>query len=185
MNCSYFFCKQLLTLNGFLSDAIRGIGSSLLGHEISFSELINELNSIISVGETDFNIFSFDGVIKGFISIGLFNLIFSYSLRFILVKIFILLTPFAILSLINQSTSWLFKTWFRTILSLLLQQSFISIILLILFSVDFNTENIFSKLVYIGGIYSLIKANSYMRSLIGGISTDVSTNFNLGNKLVK
>lgn len=36
MNCSYFFCKQLLTLNGFLSDAIRGIGSSLLGHEISF-----------------------------------------------------------------------------------------------------------------------------------------------------
>ena len=133
MNCSYFFCEQLLTLNSFLSDAIRGIGSSLLGHEISFSELINELNSIISVGETDFNIFSFDGLIKGFISIGLFNLIFSYSLRFILIKIFILLTPFAILSLINQSTSWLFKTCFRTLLSLLLQQSFVSIILLILF----------------------------------------------------
>ena len=185
MNCSYFFCEQLLTLNSFLSDAIRGIGSSLLGHEISFSELINELNSIISVGETDFNIFSFDGLIKGFISIGLFNLIFSYSLRFILIKIFILLTPFAILSLINQSTSWLFKTCFRTLLSLLLQQSFVSIILLILFSVDFNTENVFSKLVYIGGIYALIKANSYMRSLIGGISTDVSANLNLGNKLVK
>ena len=32
MNCSYFFCEQLLTLNSFLSDAIRGIGSSLLGH---------------------------------------------------------------------------------------------------------------------------------------------------------
>ena len=185
MNCSYFFCEQLLTLNSFLSDAIRGIGSSLLGHEISFSELINELNSIISVGETDFNIFSFDGLIKGFISIGLFNLIFSYSLRFILIKIFILLTPFAILSLINQSTSWLFKTCFRTLLSLLLHQSFVSIILLILFSVDFNTENVFSKLVYIGGIYALIKANSYMRSLIGGISTDVSANLNLGNKLVK
>lgn len=185
MNCSYFFCEQLLILNSFLSDAIRGIGSSLLGHEISFSELINELNSIISVGETDFNIFSFDGLIKGFISIGLFNLIFSYSLRFILIKIFILLTPFAILSLINQSTSWLFKTCFRTLLSLLLQQSFVSIILLILFSVDFNTENVFSKLVYIGGIYALIKANSYMRSLIGGISTDVSANLNLGNKLVK
>ena len=104
---------------------------------------------------------------------------------FILIKIFILLTPFAILSLINQSTSWLFKTCFRTLLSLLLQQSFVSIILLILFSVDFNTENVFSKLVYIGGIYALIKANSYMRSLIGGISTDVSANLNLGNKLVK
>ena len=32
--------------------------------------------------------------------------------------------------------------------------------------------------MYIGGIYSLSKANSYMRELIGGISTDISSNLN-------
>ena len=185
MNCSYFLCKQFLELNGFISDAIRSVGFHVLGHEISFSELIRELNSIISIGETDFTIFSFDGLIKSFISIGLFNLIFSYALRFVLIKIFILLTPFAILSLINQSTSWLFKTWFRTILSLLLQQSFIAIILLIIFSFPYQSNNILSKLMYIGGIYALIRANSYMRSLIGGISTDVSNNMQLGSNLLK
>lgn len=185
MNCSYFICEQFLQINNFICDAIGSVGSHVLGHEISFSELIHQLNNIICVGQTDFTIFSFDGLIKSFISIGLFNLIFSYSLRFVLVKIFILLTPFAILSLINQSTSWLFKSWFRTILSLLLQQSFVSIILLIIFSFPFEETNIFSKLIYIGGIYALIRANSYLRSLIGGISTDVSNNIQFTTGLLK
>ena len=185
MNCSYFFCEQLIELNSLISDAIRSIGSNIVGHDVSFSELINQLNDIITIGESEFNIFSFDGLIKGFISFGLFQLIFSHALRFIMIKIFILLTPFAILTLINQSTSWFFKTWFRTLFSLLLQQSFISIILLIIFSFDFNAEDIFSKLVYIGGIYALMRANTYMRSLIGGISTDVSTNLNLKSMLSK
>ncbi len=185
MNCSYLICKQFLELNSFISDAIRNIGGKILGSEISFSGLITQLNNYISINEESFTVFSFDGMIKSFISIGLFNLIFSYSLRFILIKIFILLTPFAILSLINSSTSWLFKTWFRTILSLLLQQSFISIILLIIFSVPYQSENILSKLIYIGGIYALIHANSYIRTLIGGISTDVSNNLQIGANTLK
>ena len=141
--------------------------------------LILKLNSIINIEEnSNFNIFSIDGLIKSFISIGLFNLVFSYSLRYILLKVFILITPFAILTLINKSTSWFFKTWLRTFLSLLLIQSFVSIILIIIFTLQFNSEDLFSKFLYIGGIYALSKSNSYLRELIGGISTDVSANFN-------
>ena len=184
MNCSYFICNQFIQINSFISDAIRTVGSNIFGHDISFSELINKLN-YLSIKENEFNIFSFDGLIKSFISISLFNLIFSYSLRYILVKVFILITPFAILSLINESTSWFFKTWLRTVLSLLFQQSLVSIILLIIFSFNFSSNNIISQLMCIGGIYALVRANSYIRSLIGGISTDVSNNFNIGNKFLK
>lgn len=185
MNCSFSICQQFLELNSFISQAIQGLGRNLFGCDISFSELIHQLNDVISFEETEFNIFSFDGLMKGFISFGLFNLIFSYSLRFVLVKLFVLLTPFAILSLINQSTSWFFKTWFRTILSLLLQQSLVAIILLLLFSVDLSSSDILSKLLCVGGMYALIRANSYMRTLIGGISTDVSNNLNIGSHLLK
>lgn len=185
MNGSFIVCKQFLELNSFISEAIRSLGSNLFGNELSFSELIRQLNNIVSVNETDFTIFSFDGLMKSFISIGLLNLIFSYSLRYIMVKFFTLLTPFAILSLINQSTSWFFKTWFRTILSLLLQQSFVALILLLIFSVDFSSTDIFSKLICIGGMYALIKINHYMRTLIGGISTDISNNLNIGTNLLK
>lgn len=184
MNCSYFICNQFIQINSFISDAIRTVGSNIFGHDISFSELINKLN-YLSIKENEFNIFSFDGLIKSFISISLFNLIFSYSLRYILVKVFILITPFAILSLINDSTSWFFKTWLRTVLSLLFQQSLVSIILLIIFSFNFSSNNIISQLMCIGGIYALVRANSYIRSLIGGISTDVSNNFNISSKFLK
>lgn len=184
MNCSYFICNQFIQINSFISDAIRTVGSNIFGHDISFSELINKLN-YLSIKENEFNIFSFDGLIKSFISISLFNLIFSYSLRYIMVKVFILITPFAILSLVNESTSWFFKTWLRTVLSLLLQQSLIAIILLIIFSFNFSSNNIISQLMCIGGIYALVRANSYIRNLIGGISTDVSNNFNIGSKFLK
>ena len=184
MNCSYFICNQFIQINSFISDAIRTVGSNIFGHDISFSELINKLN-YLSIKENEFNIFSFDGLIKSFISISLFNLIFSYSLRYIMVKVFILITPFAILSLINESTSWFFKTWLRTVLSLLFQQSLVSIILLIIFSFNFSSNNIISQLMCIGGIYALVRANSYIRNLIGGISTDVSNNFNISSKFLK
>lgn len=184
MNCSYFICNQFIQINSSISDAIRTVGSNIFGYDISFSELINKLN-YLSIKENEFNIFSFDGLIKSFISISLFNLIFSYSLRYIMVKVFILITPFAILSLINESTSWFFKTWLRTVLSLLFQQSLVAIILLIIFSFNFSSNDIISQLMCIGGIYALVRANSYIRSLIGGISTDVSNNFNIGSKFLK
>lgn len=177
MNCSYFICEKVLSINYLISSSICEVGKNIFGIEISFSNLILKLNSIISIEQTSFNIFSVEGFIKSFISFGLFNLVFSYSLRYMLLKVFLLITPFAFLTLINHSTSWFFKTWLRTILGLLLLQSFASIILLVIFSLNFNSQDLFSKFLYIGGIYTLSKSNSYIRDLIGGISTDISTNF--------
>lgn len=182
INCSFFLCEQFITLNSYISSAIREIGENLFKINISFSQLIKNLNSTINVSSTDFNVFSLDGIIKSFLSVELLNLVFSYSLRYILIKVFILITPFAILSLINQSTSWFFKTWFRSIFSLLIIQSFISLILLITFSINSNNTNILNKLLYIGSLYAITKANFYIKELIGGISTNFSNSFNLLKK---
>ena len=172
MNCSYFICEQIVSINYIISSSIQSIGSSISGHETTFQALVAELNSIIGIESTSFNIFSLDGIIKSFISFGLLQLVFSYALRYIMIKVFILISPFAILSLVHISTNW-----FLAFIGLLLLQSFISIILLVIFSTNFNTEDLFSKLLYIGGIYALTKANTYMQYLIGGISTDVSQFF--------
>jgi hypothetical protein len=185
INCSYFICEKLIYINSLISSSIREIGENIFNQNISFSSFIQNLNSVISVEETSFNLFSFDGLLKSFISISLFNLLFSYALRYIMIKVFVLLTPFAILTLLNYSTSWFFKTWFRTIISLLLLQSLISIILLIIFSFRLNFTDVFSKLMCIGSIYALTRANSYMQHLIGGISTDVSSNLSLMKSIIK
>lgn len=185
INCSYFIAEKFVYINSIVSSSIREVGENIFHQSISFSSFIQNLNSIISVGEKGFNIFSFDGLLKSFISISLFNLLFSYALRYIMVKVFILLTPFALLTLINCSTSWFFKVWFKTIFSLLILQSLISIILLIIFSLDLNFTNAFSKLMCIGSIYALTRANSYIQHLIGGISTDVYSHLSLVKGLMK
>ena len=39
---------------------------------------------------------------------------------------------------------------------------------------DYSSTNLFNKFIYIGGIYALIRANTFVRQFIGGISTDIS-----------
>lgn len=64
-------------------------------------------------------------------------------------------------------------------------QSFISIILLITFSLNFTSNDIFSKLILIGSLLALSKSNHYISQLIGGLSTDVSNNLSLMKGFIK
>lgn len=174
MNGSFFILELFLDLNFNVSLAIRNLGEQLFNKNICFSELITTINTNIAIDTNSLNIFSIDGLIKSTLSISLLNLVFSYSFRYVMVKVFILLSPFAFLSLTLNKTSWFFKTWLRNLFSLLFIQIIVSLVLLILFSFDYSSTNLFSKFVYIGGLYALIKSNSFVREFIGGISTEIT-----------
>ncbi len=179
INFSYFICKFIIYFNSLISDIIIEIGKSIFNTNISFSSLVENLNKVITINSSSINVFSFDGILRSIISFSFINLLFTYSLRYIMIKVTILLIPFAFLSLINNSSSWFFKSWLKVFLSLLFIQPFISIILLIIFSMDFSSSDIFSKILCIGSLYALIKANSYVQHFIGGISTEITQNFKL------
>ena len=174
MNFSFFIVEIILDLNSNISLAIRSLGKNLFGKEICFSELINTINTNVAVDTNSLNIFSVDGLIKSTLSISLLSLVFSYSLRYIMIKVFVLLAPFAFISLCLDSTSWFFKSWLKNLFSLLFIQIIVSLVLLILFSLDYSKTNLFNKFIYVGGIYALIRANTFVRQFIGGISTNVS-----------
>ncbi len=176
MNFSYFILEQFLNLFSYVTVALQDLGLNLFGKNICFSELISLLDSSVSVGGNSLNVFSLDGLLKASFSISLLGLVFSYALRYIMIKIFILLAPFAILSSASSQLSWFFKSWIRNLFSLLFIQIIVVFILLILFSMDYSSGNLFTKFIYIGGIYALLRANSFVREFIGGISTTVSQN---------
>lgn len=178
INCSYFLIEELLSINSTVSLAIRSIGEELFGKNICFSELILEINDLISIDTSSLNIFSLNGIIKATLSMSLLNLVFTYSFRYIMIKVFILLTPFAFLSLLLKNTSWFFRSWIRNIFSLLFIQIIVSIVLLILFSMNYSSGNLMTKFIYIGGINLLIKTNSFVREFVGGVSTTFSQNVN-------
>lgn len=185
MNFSYFLLSQFLDIFSNISLAIRNLGENLFNKNICFSELILDINTNISIDTSSLDIFSLDGLIKGIISFSLLSLVFSYSFRYVLIKVFVLISPFAILSNSLYSTSWFFKSWFKNLFSLLFIQIIVSIILLILFSIDYSSSNLFSKFIYIGGLFLLIKANSFVRDFLGGISTNISQNVNNFSKFLR
>ena len=102
-----------------------------------------------------------------------------------MVKVFVLISPFAFLTLTNYSTSWFFRSWLKNFIGILLLQSLVAFILLIIFSIDYNSSNLLSKFMYIGGIYALTRANVFIKELIGGISIDVSNAFSNIKSFIK
>lgn len=113
MNCSFFIMDLIISLNFNISSAICDLGYSFYHKDLNFSELINIINDTMSIDKAPINIFSLDGLIKGILTVSLLSLVFSYSLRYVMLKVFILLSPFAFLSLSISSTSWFFKSWFK------------------------------------------------------------------------
>ena len=162
-----------MNINYLISSSIQEIGKNILNEDISFAGLISKLNSTISIGESSLDMFSLDGILKSFTSIGLINLLFTYSLRYVLVQVLILFCPFAFLSLINSSTSWIFRSWAKSLFSILILQSFFPLIIMIIFAIPDN-----NNILLVSSVYLLTKINNYVREIFGGISVDFSSNFN-------
>ena len=119
MNSSFFIVEQILNINSDICMLIRSIGEDIFHQEINFSTLIESMSSSITEGK---DIFSMDGLIKGTFMVSLVSLVFSYALRYVMFKIFVMITPFAFLSLMTEGTSWFFKSWCKNIFSLLFIQ---------------------------------------------------------------
>lgn len=85
INCSSFICEQFLSITGLVTDSLRVLGKHITGQEVSFHNLISKSIYLTSNSES-FNLFSIEGILKSFFSIGLISLLFSYSIRYILIK---------------------------------------------------------------------------------------------------
>ena len=166
MNSSFFIIEQILNINYNITEAIRSIGEDIFKQKISFIGLIDNINKNLKITEDSINIFSVDGIIKGTLTMSLLNLLTTYALRYIGIKIFVLIAPFAILTLSMEKTSWIFKIWMKNLISLLLVQIIISIVLLIIYSLNYENSEEITKFIYLGGIYALIRINSFVKEFV-------------------
>lgn len=182
MNSSFWICEQIINIIYLITMNISNIGNTLFSSNISFSTFIDNINQTIYLSDNSFNLFSFNGIIKSFTSFGLINLIFTYSLRYIMIQIFVLISPFAFLSLLTNKSEKFFQVWFKSLISLLLVQILISLILLLSFTINISSDSNLSKLLFIGIIHALIRANSYVKELFGGISTTITNGISILNK---
>lgn len=170
-------CGYIIDLFSLLTDILRQLGVSIFSRELSFSLIYERISSLFMSDLTSpFSLFSFDGILKSFISFGFINLLFIYSIRFIFIKILILISPFAFLSLSLDQSQWIFKIWLKNFVGQLFVQIFISIILLIIFSFSNYPNPTITKLLYIAAMVCLIKASSFVKDFTSGFTSDISTN---------
>lgn len=176
MNFSLSICSEIISFSNEISNFICSLGNNIFKKTISFSSLINNLNGYSS---NNFNIFSIDGILTSMLSISSINLVITFTFRYIIAKILILLSPFSILCLLNKNTSGFFKSWLKSFLSLLLVQIVVALMLLLPFAIlKENSSNLFNKFLLIGSVYSLLKSNQFVKEFING--TGITTDFSMG-----
>lgn len=146
MNFSYFLLEQVINIFYYISIGIKNIGENIYLNEVSFNQIINIVNSIFSISNNALNMFTLNGLLRGAISFSMLHLLLTYAFRYVMIKIFALLTPFAIISLSLKNTSWFFKVWAKNLFSLLFIQIIVALVLVILFSTDFTSGRIVIKI---------------------------------------
>ena len=168
-------CEYILDFFGLSTEILRSIGNSLFSVKISFSLFYEKASSLLLNGKTIF--WSFDGIIRSFMSVGFISLLLTYSVRYVFVRILILMAPFAFLSFSLEQSTWIFKIWLKNFIGQLFVQLFICIILIILFSFQ-KGEPTLTKLLYMAILTCLIKANSFVKDFTSGFTSDITSSFN-------
>lgn len=176
MNYSLSICKFLISATSLISTFFCALGNNVFGKEISFQTLLSILDTTTF---ENIDMLSLNGILSAMLSISSFALILSFAFRYILIEVLIILSPFAILCTMNTSTIGFFKSWFKSLLSLLILQIIISIMLLIPYTLlKESNDLLFNKVLLVGSIMALLKSNQFVKEFIGGIG--IGTNFQNG-----
>lgn len=186
LNTSEYICSGLIFICSHIAEMIRELGNYFFRFDVSFASFLKDVLPADYFTSNSFSLFSFDGVLRTAISFGFLNLAISYAIRYIMLKVLMIISPFAILSLATTKTSTFFKSWFKHFISLLLLQILVAIILLVCFVISDNDLKFLpDQILHLGMIYTLFKANSFMKELIGGFSTDVTLSLPNLNSMLK
>ncbi len=179
MNSSLWFCSEIINIVSLITKAISLLCDELFDVEVSLTKFNQMLNASTNSNDITFNVFSFNGIIKTFTTAGMLNLILTYSFRYIMIQVMVLICPFAILSMLSEDSECFFKSWFKNFLSILFVQIVLALMLLLVFSFDGIINETLKKLLYVGALFGIIRVNLFMKELIGGITFDVKQNLNM------
>lgn len=176
INFSAVICEKILDLFELFTNILRELSTFIFSSQLSFSMLYSHIqDTFLNISSPTFQFFSFNGILKTTISFCFINLLFTYSVRFIFIKILVLISPFAFLSLALDQSTWIFKIWLKNFIGQLFIQLFICVILLIMYSFSDSSNLIIVKLLYLASIICLIKSSSFVKDFTSGFTSDISS----------
>ena len=169
-------CKLIVEINNNIT---IDFGNNLTSGGLlpTFSRFLHTVNYTLLGGQESINIFSIDGIFKGFVSFGTLNMTVSFALRYILIKVLIIISPIMFVSKVFSKTEKIFNMWIKAFVSLLLIQHLIAILLVLAGYLKIHYLSTFNKIAYIGIIYALSKSFYIFEKIFGAIAPDVQVSF--------
>ena len=162
--------ENIIFLNNEITKEILSLGSGFFEGEVNFSSLIYKINSSLYILDSSFDFVSLDGVIKIIISFGIINLLLEYALRYVVIKVMCIIAPILIILKSFEDTKYLYTSFIKAFFSILFMQTIVAVILVISTNREISGYSLMSKLIFLGTIYALIKANKLSTDIFGGIS---------------
>ena len=162
--------ENIIFLNNEITKEILSLGSGFFVGEVNFSSLIYKINSSLYILDSSFDFVSLDGVIKIIISFGIINLLLEYALRYVVIKVMCIIAPILVILKSFEDTKYLYTSFIKSFFSILFMQNIVAVILVISTKIEISGYSLMSKLIFLGTIYALIKANKLSTDIFGGIS---------------
>lgn len=167
VNNSHFICELILRLFSGISNAIDIFCKSLIGKDITFSVLKENIYKLDNINKSD--LISIEGLIKSTLSFSSISILITLAIRYVTVILLILISPIAIICLCSDITSGFSKMWFKTLFINLSTQLFIKLVILVPI-VYKDTKSSMYKVILLGSLYLLYKINSFISNIFSKIS---------------
>ena len=167
VNNSYDICNEVLNINEVLNNTIDKACVDIAKKEVSFKSLKEEITSIEQL-KKDSEI-SIDTITKNMLSFMSISLLITFAIRYVTVILLSILSPFAFVCLTSNITRGISKSIGKLFFLNLFFQMIIKLLLVIPIIYTDKTSIIY-KVVLIGTMYMLYRANSFVREIASNIS---------------
>lgn len=169
VNFSYYICKEILEAFSKLSETIDVYAYDVINKQVTFENLKNNIISIEGILNDD--LISLNGIIKGIISFGSISILINFSIRYVTIIFFIVISPFMFVCLASNLTSGIFYMWVKIMFINLCVQIFIKLLIFIPLAYK-NQADIMYKIILVGVISLIYKFNTFIKELLAKISNE-------------
>lgn len=173
-------CLYVIDFNSALSDELMYAYFGDFASRFTFKMFLKNIDNVFFISADNVDIFSIQGILKGFASFGILNITVTFTLRQILIKILVLFSPFAFLTKVFSKTEKFFYLWLKSFVSLLLLQHFVTALLFLGNSLKIYTgitSSVYYQILYVGVIYGISQSSQLFEKMFGGFSPNIKVSF--------
>lgn len=153
---SFSICKQIVNINYLITESVESILEEVSDKEISYNFLEGNISNLDDFFKTTDKI-GINGIKDSIVCAYIVSMIIFFSIRYVIILVCIILSPFAFLSIVFSKKRFLFNLWKKVFISNLSIQ-IINKIIIFIPTISINEKDVCLPIL-IGTVFIIYKIN--------------------------